>query len=181
MKLLNQKGLIPVIVVLAVSVVVGAAFLASQQIAKSKPTSMVAGSLMVSSPTPIPTPSPSPSLNPSPSPLPSIKPLPSLLPSVAPSVVPAPPPPVNNTPPGAGFSNQNVSVEGQTYPVAIIAADLNSTKVIVDTASESDCGNNCPVLSLAEYVSRNGAYAGINGSYFCPADYASCSGKSNSF
>lgn len=65
--------------------------------------------------------------------------------------------------------------------MAIIAADLNSTKVIVDTASDSDCRDNCPVLPLAEYAARNGAWAGINGSYFCPADYSSCAGKTNSF
>lgn len=63
----------------------------------------------------------------------------------------------------------------------MVAADLNSTKVIADTASDSDCSNDCPVLSLADYVSRNGAFAGINGSYFCPADYPSCAGKTNSF
>lgn len=62
-----------------------------------------------------------------------------------------------------------------------MAADLNSTKVIVDTASDADCSNNCPVMPLADYVARNGAFAGINGSYFCPAEYPSCAGKTNSF
>ncbi|MDD2823410.1 MAG: phosphodiester glycosidase family protein [Candidatus Daviesbacteria bacterium] len=89
--------------------------------------------------------------------------------------------PQSNTPPGSGYLRQVVNVDGQNYTVDIIAADLNSTKVIVDTASDSDCGNNCPVLPLATYVSRSGAFAGINGSYFCPADYPSCSGKTNSF
>ncbi len=42
-------------------------------------------------------------------------------------------------------------------------------------------GNNCPVLPLATYVSRSGAFAGINGSYFCPASYPSCAGKTNTF
>jgi len=37
------------------------------------------------------------------------------------------------------------------------------------------------VLSLGDYVARSGAYAGINGGYFCPADYPSCAGKTNSF
>ncbi len=87
----------------------------------------------------------------------------------------------SNNPPGGGFSYQTVSTDGQNYPVAIIAADLNSTKVIVDTASESDCANNCPVMPLADYVSRNGAFAGINGSFFCPPEYPSCAGKTNSF
>lgn len=88
---------------------------------------------------------------------------------------------VSNTPPTSGFSNQKVSVDNQDFLVKIVSADLSSTKVIVDTASESDCNNNCPAISLAEYVSRNGAYAGINGSFFCPPEYPSCSGKTNSF
>lgn len=89
--------------------------------------------------------------------------------------------PVNNEPPGAGYSRQTVNTEIGQYLVSIISGDLGSTRVIVDTASSGTCANDCPVLSLGEYVSRNGAYAGINGSYFCPADYPSCAGKTNSF
>ena len=87
----------------------------------------------------------------------------------------------NNIPPGAGFSSQNVSLDGQSFKVSLAAADLNSTRVIIDTASDSDCAKDCPTLSLGDYVGRNGAWAGINGSYFCPADYASCTDKKNSF
>lgn len=87
----------------------------------------------------------------------------------------------SNTPPGSGFSVQSVSTGNGNFTVYIVAADLNSTRVIADTASDGDCSNNCPVLSLSDYVSRNGAFAGINGSYFCPAEYLSCSGKTNSF
>lgn len=87
----------------------------------------------------------------------------------------------SNTPPGSGFSVQSVTTDNGNFTVYIIAADLNSTKVIVDTASGSDCGNNCPTLSLSDYVSRSGAYAGINGSFFCPAEYPSCAGKTGSF
>ena len=89
--------------------------------------------------------------------------------------------PESNTPPSSGFSQQKVKTDAGTFTVDIIAADLNSTRVIVDTASDRDCGNNCPVLPLGTYVSRSGAYAGINGAYFCPADYPSCAGKTNSF
>jgi len=90
--------------------------------------------------------------------------------------------PSQNNPPGAGYLRQKVSVEGLgTYMVSVVAADLGNTKVIVDTASDSDCSDNCPVLPLATYVSRNGAFAAINGSYFCPATYPSCAGKTNSF
>ena len=86
-----------------------------------------------------------------------------------------------NTPPGSGFSRQAVDVNGNKYLVDIVAGNLGSTRVIVDTATDGDCRDNCPVLSLGEYVARNGAYAGINGSYFCPSDYPSCAGKTNSF
>ncbi len=89
--------------------------------------------------------------------------------------------PASNTAPGSGFSRQQVNADIGTYLVDIVAADLGSTRVIVDTASDGTCANNCPVLSLGDYVSRSGAYAGINGSYFCPEAYPSCTGKTNSF
>lgn len=87
----------------------------------------------------------------------------------------------SNTPPSSGYSYQSVKTEIGTYNIAIISADLGSTKVIIDTASDGDCSNNCPVLPLGTYVSRSGAFAGVNGSYFCPAEYPSCAGKTNSF
>ncbi len=84
----------------------------------------------------------------------------------------------STTPPASGvFSTQQVG----GFLVSIIAGDLSTTRVIVDTASDSDCRDNCPVLPLATYVSRSGAYAGVNGSYFCPAEYPSCAGKTGSF
>ena len=89
--------------------------------------------------------------------------------------------PNSNAPPGSGYSRQKVSVNGDSFLVDVIAGNMSSTKIIVDTATDGDCRDNCPVLSLGEYVGRNGAYAGVNGSYFCPADYPSCAGKSNSF
>ncbi len=89
--------------------------------------------------------------------------------------------PTNNAPPGSGYRRQVVQTDIGSYMVDIVAADLNSTRVIVDTASDSNCANDCPVLSLGDFVSRSGAYAGINGPYFCPATYPSCDGKKNSF
>ncbi len=88
----------------------------------------------------------------------------------------------SNTPPGSGYSRQSVNVEGSgTFLVSVIAADLAGTRVIIDTASETDCSNECPTLPLATYVSRSNAYAGIHGAYACPAEYPSCAGKTNSF
>jgi hypothetical protein len=102
-------------------------------------------------------------------------------PTVAVTPTPAPQVAVDNNPPGSGYSRQTVSIDSGTFTVDIIAADLNTTRVIVDTASDSDCFDNCPVLPLSTYVSRSGGFAGINGSYFCPASYPSCAGKTNSF
>jgi exopolysaccharide biosynthesis protein len=89
--------------------------------------------------------------------------------------------PVNNSPPGSGYSRQQVQIDLGSYMVSIVSADLNSTKVIVDTASDATCTNDCPVMNLGDYVSRSGAFAGVNGPYFCPATYPSCAGKTNSF
>ncbi len=89
--------------------------------------------------------------------------------------------PESLTPPNSGYSRQKITTETGSYLVSLIAADLSSTRVIVDTAADNDCHQDCPVLSLADYVSRNGAYAGVNGSYFCPAAYPSCADKKNSF
>jgi exopolysaccharide biosynthesis protein len=87
----------------------------------------------------------------------------------------------SNTAPSGGFGYQSVKTGIGDFTVSIVAADLNSTRVIIDTASDSDCHDNCPVLSLGDYAGRNGAFAGVNGSYFCPASYPSCAGKTNSF
>jgi len=62
-----------------------------------------------------------------------------------------------------------------------LSVDLGGARVITDTANDGDCGNGCAVLSLSSFVSRNGGYAGVNGTYFCPATYPECSSKTNSF
>ncbi|QQG42091.1 MAG: phosphodiester glycosidase family protein [Candidatus Woesebacteria bacterium] len=90
--------------------------------------------------------------------------------------------PVSTSVPNSGsYSKQQVATDRGNFLVDIIAGDLGSTRVIVDTASDSTCANDCPVLPLATYVARNGAYAGVNGSYFCPSTYPTCAGKTNSF
>ncbi len=87
----------------------------------------------------------------------------------------------SNEAPSSGYSKQGVEVDSQIFVVDILAASLESTRVVVETASESDCANNCPVSTLADFVSRSGGFAGINGPYFCPVEYPSCSGKTNTF
>lgn len=87
----------------------------------------------------------------------------------------------SNTPPSNGYSRQKVSTSIGEYVVSLVAGDLGSTRVVVDTATNGNCGTDCPVLSLGDYVSRSGGYAGVNGTYFCPATYPSCAEKKNSF
>ena len=87
----------------------------------------------------------------------------------------------DNAPPASGLKRQSVEVDGITYWVDIIAANLSETKVVVDTASDGDCKDNCPVKSLSEFATRSGAFAAINGPYFCPSTYPTCAGKKNSF
>ena len=89
--------------------------------------------------------------------------------------------PVKDTPPQSGLAKQVVETDVGKFVVNIISANLSDTKLIVDTASSGDCKNDCPVLPLAEYAKRSGAFAAINGPYFCPATYPTCSDKKNSF
>lgn len=80
------------------------------------------------------------------------------------------------------YSRQSVQTQDGTFTVDMIAADLASgARVITDVGSDGNCADGCPAFSLAEYVARHGGYAGINGTYFCPPDYAQCAGQTNSF
>lgn len=136
-------------------------------------------SLKTNSPSPSPEASIIASAEPSlsPSPLPSSKPSP----TVKPSPTPKPSPAAVSGPPGAGLSTITVQTEKGNFKATVLSIDLNSARVITDTASDSDCGDNCPVLSLMDYVNRNGGFAGVNGTYFCPQEYPECASKKNSF
>lgn len=85
----------------------------------------------------------------------------------------------SNEAPGSGYSRQRVATSRGEFVVALVVAP--GARAVVETAGESDCSDNCPTKSLAEHVAAAGGFAGINGSYFCPPDYAQCQGKINSF
>lgn len=90
------------------------------------------------------------------------------------------PPPT--TPAGTkGYSYQNVVTNRGTFGVHLIKLPLSEVSVKTVTANNETCINDCPTKPLAQYAQENGAYAGMNGSYFCPPDYSSCAGKVNSF
>lgn len=121
--------------------------------------------------TPTPSSSPTPTITPTPSPTHTATPTPSAKPTTVPV----------SGPPGAGLSTINVATQIGNFSATVLSLDLSGTKVITDTANDSDCATNCPVLNLQTYVTRNGGFAGVNGSYFCPATYPECSSKTNSF
>jgi hypothetical protein len=83
--------------------------------------------------------------------------------------------------PGDGFNKFNVEANGNIYSVACVGATQGSFKVVTDSANDSTCKDNCPVMPLADYAKRNNAFAAINGMYFCPASYPECAGKTNTF
>lgn len=164
----SQKGFIQLIPLVAITFLFIGVFLSFTSIEKKTPKS---------SPTPEATESPIPSEPPSPTPkpIPIKTPTPSLAATATPKVS------TNNTAPASGYSSQYVQTPNGNFLVNMVAADIGSTRVLVDTASASDCSSNCPVLPLSDYVARNGGFAGVNGTYFCPQDYASCAGKENTF
>lgn len=93
--------------------------------------------------------------------------------------VPATPATTSNSLPGDGYSRQRVTTSRGEFVISMIVA--TGVRETVETASESDCADNCPTKSLAEHVATAGGLARINGGYFCPPDYPRCQGKINSF
>ena len=98
-----------------------------------------------------------------------------------PTPTPIPPTSAPAPPPAAGYSYQNVATSRGTFGTYVIKLSSSGTTVKTVAANNTDCDNNCPNKSLAQYVSENGGYAGIHGTYFCPPDYAQCSGKTYSY
>lgn len=88
-----------------------------------------------------------------------------------------PPPP----PPSSGYSYTTVSTEKGSHGVYLIKAPLSEVRVKTVAANTDNCKDNCPTKSLGDYVNEYGAFAGMNGTYFCPPDYSACGGKVNSF
>ena len=82
---------------------------------------------------------------------------------------------------GLGYGYQSVSTVRGSFNVHLIKERLSAVTVKTLTANVTDCSNNCPAKPLAQYVSENAAYAGMNGTYLCPPDYAQCAGKVNSY
>lgn len=163
-----QKGFVPVIILL-ISVAISAIVFVS---IKDKSFPFATPSAVS---TAVPTAPPSFSPTVSPSPKPTNTPTPTAI--SAPKATPA----LISSAPGAGYSRVTVHTEKGDFAASIISIDLNSSKMITDSANDSTCGDGCPVLTLADFVARNAGFAGVNGTYFCPITYPECAGKTNSF
>ncbi len=94
-----------------------------------------------------------------------------------PVVTPAPSGAVTN----GDSSYELTTVNGYSIHLAKFNLASGQFRVLTDTGNDSDCLDGCATKSLSSYVSANGAFAGMNGTYFCPVDYASCSGKTGSY
>lgn len=128
-------------------------------VSPSTPTEMPAPTVVPATPTP--TAVPTPTRKPTPTPLPTPKPI--------------------TGPPGAGITTATVSTAKGDFRATIMTFDLGSTRMVTDTGNDSDCATDCTVLALSDYVTRNGGFAGVNGTYFCPASYPECASKKNSY
>jgi hypothetical protein len=80
-----------------------------------------------------------------------------------------------------GYSDLSVPTARGTFNVHLIKERLADVTVRTLTANSTDCASDCPAKPLAQYVSENAGYAGMNGTYLCPPDYAACAGRVNSY
>ena len=83
----------------------------------------------------------------------------------------------------SSYESRTVSTSRGDFVIDLVTIDLSNPRlrIITDTGNDSDCAGNCVTKSLSTYVSQNNGFAAINGSYFCPPDYASCAGKEGSY
>ena len=95
------------------------------------------------------------------------------------NIEPSPGPPAVST--STGYSLLTVPTARGTLTVHLIKERLSDVTVKTVAANTSVCRSDCPARPLAEYVDENKAYAGMNGTYLCPPDYAECAGKVNSY
>lgn len=165
----KSDGFTPIIAIIVVAVVLTAVIGVAAFKTQKSPASITLSPSpeATNSPTPTPTPTPTPS----PTPLPTVKSTPK------PTTVSAP---TITTPPSSGYGRVTVKTDRGEFTAHVVALEA-SAQMITDTASDTDCADSCPTKSLADYVNHFGGYAGINGSYFCPASYPECSSKKDSF
>lgn len=80
-----------------------------------------------------------------------------------------------------GYSFQTVDTSRGPFGVYVLKYALSDVTVRTVTANAIDCEADCPAQPLLEHLNQTGSFGGMNGSYFCPPDYAQCAGKVNSY
>lgn len=86
----------------------------------------------------------------------------------------------NSLPVDGEYKRIVVVIGDEEFVVSIVGVSVSSTRVVVETASDTVCNNDCPILAVHDYTARSGAFAGINGNFFCPSSYPSCADNKNS-
>ncbi len=169
----KQSGFAPIILISIIAIItILSVYLAVHSTKRGESTT-----------SPSPTSSATPNMSPSPSPTPTPIPTPPPTVRATPSSTLPPPPKITlpsiTTPPSSGYAYITVKTDRGDFPIHIVT--LQNPTMVTDTANDSDCPADCPTKPLADFVSQNGGFAGINGSYFCPDTYPECQNKKNSF
>ncbi len=126
--------------------------------------------------TPVPVSTPTPVQVPAPTPTPKAPPTPKPIGIIT--------TPASDSTAHSSYRRTTVTSSRGSFTTDIMEFELGPGKiqVITDTADDNDCANNCSALSAKGYADRHaGAVAAINGTYFCPPDYSSCSDQINNF
>lgn len=85
----------------------------------------------------------------------------------------------------SSYEQKYVTTEIGSFWADVITIDLSNPNLRIITETEDERDNcwdtGCGANTLSNYVSRNGGFAGIHGSYFCPPDYSACTSIPYSF
>lgn len=161
----KSDGLTPLIAIVAITIILTAIVGVTDYQNKKSSTSATPTPKATSTSTPTHTPTPSPISSP------IIQPTPKPTAASAPTL---------SVPPSSGYGRVTVKTDRGEFTAHVVTLE-SSAQMVTDTASDSDCADSCPTKPLSDFVAQNGGYAGINGSYFCPASYPECSSKKDSF
>lgn len=68
----------------------------------------------------------------------------------------------------SSYERSRLTANGNEYAVDIVKIDLSNPnlKIITDTSDDYNCETDCKADTLAHFVLKNNAFAGINGTYF---------------
>jgi hypothetical protein len=136
----------------------------------------IAAPALVLAPPPSPTPTRAPTSAPTAAPVAAAP-----TPRPTPAPTPAPTPRIDPLAAPTGYSTFEVSIPQGTFTVKLIKERLADVTVRTLTGNSVECSNECPARRLEQYVIENNAFAGMNGSYFCPPDYADCAGRTYTY